>query len=104
LVDISAVGELSKLKDLYVEKCKRLRDFSCLNENDSIEEIFISELDSIKFVSSMKEIKSLKFWDLQDGDISPVFAARSLKDVFFTPNKKHYTHTVQEVQTLLGKA
>jgi internalin A len=104
LNDVSAIGKLRSLKILYIEKCKRLSDFSCLSGNNSIEELFVSELDSIAFVSSMKNIKSLRFWSLTDGDINPVFKAKKLGYVYFTPNKKHYTHTAEEVKSLLEKS
>ncbi|WP_445367696.1 hypothetical protein ACH5Y9_22825 [Methylomonas sp. BW4-1] len=102
LNDISSLGKLNSLTTLHVEKCKLLNDFSFLSNNKSIENLFVSDLDSISFVASMERIKSLRFWNLKDGDISPVLKTKSLISVDFYPDKKHYSHTKAEIKSLMG--
>lgn len=103
LTDISEINKLKSLHTLHIEKCKVLNDFSVLKDNETISDLFISELDSLSFVPAMKKLKELKFWNLKDGDISPVLASPSLDEVFFHPAKKHYTHQVDEINRLLSE-
>jgi len=103
LKDISALGELKHLAILHVEKCKSLTDYSFLAGNDSIENLFASDLDSISFVANMKRIRLLKFWNVKDGDLTPALKSKSLKKVDFYPEKKHYNHTKAELNALLAQ-
>ncbi|PSL47543.1 internalin A [Chitinophaga niastensis] len=103
LTDITAIRKLAQLNKLQIEKCKNLTDFPFLANNDVIKELFISELHTLSFVPSMKKLEKLKFWDLKDGDISPVLKSKSLKEVDFYPSKKHYSHTKEEIKQLLKK-
>ncbi|MCL2308854.1 MAG: toxin [Proteobacteria bacterium] len=104
LLDISAIGQVASLSNLYIETCKKLSDFSILKNNKSIETLFISDLDSVNFVPSMKKIKSLKFWNLKDGDLSPLLNSKTLSDVYFYPQKRHYTHGKDDINALLKPA
>lgn len=97
LVDASALATLKRLANLHVEKCKRLTDYSFLSGADGIEDLFISDVDSLSFVPKMKRLRKLKFWNLKDGDITPVSQSKSLKDVYFYPEKRHYSHTRAEI-------
>ncbi|MBB5637255.1 internalin A [Pedobacter cryoconitis] len=101
LTDITEINQLKSLQSLHIEKCKALTDFSFLGGNETISDLFISELDSLSFVPGMKALKELNFWDLKDGDLNPVLASESLKEVYFHPSKKHYTHTVKQINQLL---
>lgn len=103
LEDASALGELRGLMTLHIEKCKNLVDFSFLEKNDSIENLFVSDLNSISFISSMKKVRTLRFWNLVDGDLSPALAAKSLQAVDFYPNKKHYSQSKEEINILLSQ-
>lgn len=103
LLDIRTVNALPRLATLYVEKCARLRDCAFLADNQTIEALFVSELDSAAFAPRMRKLASLKFWDLKDGDLRPLAASTTLKDVHFHPRKRHYTHSVDELNALLRR-
>ncbi|CNG66775.1 hypothetical protein [Yersinia similis] len=102
VVDALKINELNNLVFLYIEKCKNLSDFSFLNGNDSIEEIFISELDSVSFVPEMNKIKSIKFWNLKDGDLNKILKSKTLKSVYFYPDKRNYNYKLDEITEFLS--
>jgi internalin A len=103
LTDASALAKLKSLKKLHVEKCKHLRDFSFLAGASELEELFVSELDSIAFVPKLKHLKLLKFWDLADGNVAPALDAPALAKVDLYPDRKHYTHTKAEINAQLAR-
>lgn len=96
LKDIQTLKQLTFLKELSIEKCKFLTDFSFLG-NTSIKELFIDDLNSIKFISSMIGLEKINFWNCKDGDMTPLLELKSLKEINFYPNKKHYSHTIEEI-------
>ncbi len=102
LTDAKAISSLSCLEKLHIEKCKLLTDFSFLEGNTSIKELFIDNLDSIDFVSSMPNLEKINFWDCKDGNMKPLLESKSLKQINFYPNKKHYTHTIEEIIEITG--
>lgn len=101
LIDISSINKLKKLSSLHIEKCKNLNNFSFLKNNDSINDLFLSNADSLEFIPTMKHIKSLKFWDLKDGNLNFLLKSPSLERVDFYPQKKHYTHKKDEINNFL---
>lgn len=101
LKDIQTLKQLTFLKELSIEKCKFLTDFSFLG-NTSIKELFIDDLNSIKFISSMIGLKKINFWNCKDGDMTPLLELKSLKEINFYPNKTHYSHTIEEIIEITG--
>lgn len=101
LSDIDQIQE-THIKKLYIEKCKKLTDFSILKNNSTIQELFITELDSLSFVKSMKKIEKIHFWHCEDGDLNPLFESKTLKTIFITKDKKHYTHTQDQINAYLN--
>ena len=57
--------------------------------------------DDLKFIQSMKSLLSFRFWNCKNGDLSPLLGNPILKDVYFTPNKKHYSHTLEQIKILI---
>jgi len=100
LVNISSLLKLPLLEKLHIEKCKLLNNFSFLKDNTCIKELFIDNIDSIDFVATMPNLERLNFWSCKDGNMKPLLESRSLKQINFYPNKKHYTHTIEEVNEL----
>ncbi|WP_306353284.1 hypothetical protein [Flavobacterium sp. '19STA2R22 D10 B1'] len=98
LINIDAISQLPRLKQVYFECCKGLYDFSVLKENKSITELFIDILDSLSFIKSMPELEKISFWNLKDGDLTPLIEAKQLKQFYFYPNKKHYSHKLEEIK------
>lgn len=101
LADVSAVNAVQGLSDLYVEKCKLLHDFSFLAGHEGIESLFVSELDSVAFVPAMSKLRALHFWSVKDGDLSSLGDSASLEEVAFFPQKRHYSHTQEQVNAWL---
>ncbi|OXB03264.1 leucine-rich repeat domain-containing protein [Flavobacterium pectinovorum] len=101
LKDIQTLKQLTFLKELSIEKCKFLTDFSFLG-NTSIKELFIDDLNSIKFISSMISLEKINFWNCKDGDMTPLLELKSLKEINFYPNRKHYSHTIEEIIEITG--
>lgn len=104
LTDISSVSELKNLLSLYIEKCKGMDSFEFLNENKTISELFLSTVNSLSFIPTMKRIKYLKFWELKDGDLNYLLKSPSLEKVDFYPQKKHYTHKKEEINNLIVRS
>lgn len=103
LEDIHKINEVSSLENLEIECCKKLLDFSFLKDNSYIEDLFIDKLDSIDFVESMPNLKKINFWNCKDGNMTPLLKSQSLEDVNFYPNKRHYTHTLKEIEEIRQK-
>ena len=103
LEDIHKINEVSSLENLEIECCKKLLDFSFLKGNSNIEDLFIDKLDSIDFVESMPNLKKINFWNCKDGNMTPLLKSQSLEDVNFYPNKRHYTHTLKEIEEIRQK-
>ena len=103
LDDIHKINEVSSLENLEIECCKKLLDFSVLKDNSYIEDLFIDKLDSIDFVESMPNLKKINFWNCKDGNMTPLLKSQSLEDVNFYPNKRHYTHTLKEIEEIRQK-
>lgn len=101
--NISSLSELNKLETLYIEKCKLLGGFGFLTGNKTIKNLFLSEVDSLDFIPTMKSIKNLKFWELKDGNLTYLLNSPSLEKVEFYPQKKHYTHKKEEINSLINK-
>ena len=100
--DISPIASLPNLKTLDVECCKNMTDFSPLKGNNVIEKLTIDRVDSLDFVPQMQSLYAIKFFNCIDGDLRPLLESRTLKDIFFYPSKKHYTHTLEQLITQIA--
>ncbi|MDR1451399.1 MAG: hypothetical protein LBI57_03580 [Helicobacteraceae bacterium] len=98
--DISVINNFSVLEKLNIEKCKKLKDYSFLSENKSIKELFIDSLNSLAFIPSMKKLEKINFWDCKDGNMNYLLKSESLKNINYYPNKKHYTHKLEEIKNI----
>lgn len=101
LTDIDSINLLDYVGEVSFEKNSRLHDYSVLANNQNIHDLFISDLDDLEFIKSMKSLSSFKFWNCKNGDLSPLLANPILKEIYFTPNKKHYSHTLEQIKTLI---
>jgi internalin A len=97
LNDIAHVASHTSLQKLHVEKCKKLTDFSFLKGSKNIKELFIDKLDSIGFIEKMLNLEKIHFWDSKDGDMTPLLKNKNLQIINFFPNKRHYSHTLEEI-------
>jgi len=102
LVNIDDIALNSDIKDIFFENTKRLTDFSILAKNRSIEELRLATtIDSLEFVPKMKSLKSITFSNVKDGNLEPLLESKTLEDVYFYPEKKHYTHKLDEINKIL---
>ena len=99
LYDISPIASLPNLKTLHMERCKNMTDFSPLKGNNVVEKLTLDRVDSLDFVPQMQSLYAIKFFNCSDGDLRPLLESRTLKDIFFYPSKKHYTHTLEQLIT-----
>lgn len=102
IIDISVLSHISGLKTLRLFNCKQLQDLTQLVPNNTIENINISVLKDLLFLAGMKQLKSLCFDDVINGDISPLFSSISLEYVGLV-SKKKYSHTEKEVNQILER-
>lgn len=102
IADISLLSHISGLKTLRLFKCKQLQDLTQLVPNNTIEHINISVLKDLLFLVGMKQLKSLCFDDVINGDISPLLGSHSLESVSMV-SKKKYSHTEKEVNQILER-
>lgn len=100
--DVTPAFKIPKLSLLHIEECKNIRDISLSEDNHSIEDLFVSEVDSLSFISQMKGLQKLKFWSLKDGQLAPIIEKNPpLDEVDFYPNKRYYSHTKEEIKQIL---
>lgn len=97
LEDIHKINEISTLERLDIERCKILTDFTFLRGNTYIQDLLIDKPDSIDFIGYMPNLKKINFWNCKDGNMNPLLQSQSLEIINFYPNKKHYTHTIEEI-------
>lgn len=102
ITDISVLSHISGLKTLRLLNCKQLQDLAQLVPNNTIEHINISNLKDLLFLEGMKQLKSLCFDDVINGDISPLLGSHSLESVSMV-SKKKYSHTEKEVNLILER-
>lgn len=99
LENIEVISSLTQLEKLHIEKCKLLSNFSVLKESN-VTDLFISELDSLDFITEMKSLKKINFWNCKDGNLKYILDNNNLETVCFYPNKKSYTHTLEEIEKI----
>lgn len=101
LSDANSIAKLDKLEWIWVEGCKNLLDYSFLSNNNSIKKLLISDLDSLDFVRNMNKLENINFWNCKSGDLSPLLENLMLKEVSFSPQRKHYSHKKDEINNIL---
>lgn len=104
LRDAAALGELPRLADLRVEKCRHLRDYGWLRTATSLRNLEIrGDLASLRFVEDLPHLERLVFDNLVDGDFGPLLASPSLRTVNLFPSKRHYPMRLEELQARLDE-
>jgi internalin A len=98
--NIEAIMDLPELEILNIEKCKKLSNYSFLAGNKSIKELFIDNLDSLLFVPSMEKLEKINIWNCKDGNMEYLLESKSLKKINISSNKRHYTHTLEEIKRI----
>lgn len=91
-----------RLRILKIMKCGKLSALEFLRGNQSIESLYSDSIESLAFVPSMTRLEYLGFDKLADGDLAPVLASASLREISFAA-KKHYTHGLAELRDALAR-
>ncbi|WML48519.1 hypothetical protein RCG23_25415 [Neobacillus sp. PS3-34] len=98
LESIKQISEGSqKIKELAIESCKNIKDFSEINTLKELEKLLFTdsgEIPSIRFIEELPQLKSFVFMGttVEDGNLNPCIG---LEYVAFT-QKKHYTHKMKD--------
>ena len=95
LLDASALESCAKLQTIHIEGCKRLNQ-SFLPKLKAARKLFVDRVDSLNFVSELPFLEHLSFWDCLDGDLSPVLKSKSLRESWFSVDRRHFSHSRQE--------
>lgn len=103
LNDISILNQIENIEKVSIKKCKLLSDLNTLAENKSIKFLYSEKIDELNFIPSMKSLNYLGFAELKNGDLSALMMSKTLSKVGFYPNKKHYSHTQDEINKLLNQ-
>ena len=90
------INKLKSLTELHVEQCG-WTDFSDLRIA-ALEDIFVSKVASLHFIAKLKSLRKLYIWDSVDGDMLPVMKHPMLKEIYFSVQKKHYSHKEKFLQ------
>ena len=95
LLDASALESCTKLQTIHIEGCKRLNQ-SFLPKLKAARKLFVDRVDSLNFVSELPFLEHLSFWECLDGDLSPVLKSKSLRESWFSVDRRHFSHSRQE--------
>jgi hypothetical protein len=91
------------VEDVLLENIKRLTDYSIFEKNTGIKYLcFWTTVDSLDFVPKMKSLESITFRNVKDGNLNPLLKSNTLKWVYFSKNKRHFTHTLDEITIKLN--
>ncbi|MFD1800962.1 hypothetical protein ACFSFZ_01925 [Mixta tenebrionis] len=103
LLNLSGIDALKKLNGVFIINSKQMVNFSCLKGNCSIEQLGLNRVDSLDFIRYMPNLKTVGFDELIDGNIALALEIPHIERITFYPNKKHYTHTQQEVNEIIAR-
>jgi internalin A len=103
LADIFALAKSKNLRDLYVDKTKRLTDYSPLAGSRSLQSLrLMTPIDSVDFVPRIGSLQSFLCHEIHSNDLSALLRAKSLKHLEIVPEKRSYTPKVAEIKQSLG--
>lgn len=104
LESLDYIDQLSEsLNEIELDTCKKIKSIEIISKLPNLE-IFnaynCGEIDSINSIRVLKKLKEICVgFTVVDGDMSPCIG---LKSVTFV-NKKHYSHTLNEIRTFNGE-
>ncbi|MDR1384999.1 MAG: hypothetical protein LBJ67_14295 [Planctomycetaceae bacterium] len=105
LCDIRQLTKLPLLKDIELDHCKKIQIEGILEQCRKLKILkYFScpNLPSLSFLHKLKDIEFFSFSniDVKDGDMTPLL---KLKYFGFYPNKKHFSHTLEEIRKIQQK-
>lgn len=92
LNDINDLEKVSNsLKDLSIDRCPKIKDFSCLEKLVNLEHLYLwggNTLPNLAFLNALKKLKIFTFsMVIEDGDLTPCM---QLHYAYCAKNKKFY--------------
>ena len=86
-----------EIKELAIESCKNIKDFSEIKTLKELEKLLFTEsgvIPSVRFIEELPQLNSFVFMGttVEDGNLNPCIG---LEYVAFT-GKKHYTHKMKD--------
>jgi hypothetical protein len=105
LYDISALKNLPSLIEIELNHCRKIyidNIFEHCRQLKILRYFGCANLSSLSFLKKLKDIEFFSFSDIniEDGDLTPLL---KLKYFGFYPNKKHYSHTLDELRKIQQK-
>lgn len=106
LNNVNELKLISGLRELYVDTCKKMEDFTDVIEFLPEIEIFSylnsTDFSSISFLRYLKKLRKLIFLDTNvvDGDMRPILNCTKLDYVAFS-RKKYFSHSEREIMQLI---
>lgn len=100
-LEVAGPVSLDALVFLHVEDVPGWTDFGNLASDSLLELELFTKAKSLKFLSRLPALRKLVFWNIEDGDLAPVLDHPSLREVYFAPHKRHYSHKEAELNALL---
>ncbi|MEZ4362807.1 MAG: hypothetical protein R3B48_21630 [Kofleriaceae bacterium] len=93
---------LDRLKVLHLEEIPKWTDFRNLSSRTLQELELFTKAESLAFLPQLPALRELYFWDVQDGSMAPILVHPRLREVYFEPHKRHYSHKEAELNALLN--
>ncbi len=102
LVDVNAVTELPNLEDITFDHCKKIQWEGVFERCKALRILGLqacSDIPSLSFLKQIKNLTGFGFSDctILDGDLTPLL---ELEHFGFYPNKRHHSHTLEELEKL----
>ena len=93
---------MPKLEELRLDNCKKINFEGIFEKCHKVKQLACNggpDVPSLSFLKQMKSIEVFRFCEtnILDGDLTPLL---QLKDFGFYPNKKHYSHTSEQLEEI----
>jgi internalin A len=102
LCDIRPLTKLHLLEDVMLEHCKKIRIEGILEQCKKLKVLKYFACPNLPNLSFLQHLKDIEFFsfsnvNIEDGDMTPLL---KLKYFGFYPDKKHYSHTCNELRKI----
>jgi len=102
LSSLSGIDSLVKLVDLDISSCNKLTSITEVYNLRKLIRLMLNNcgsIESLRPILALHQLTTISFWEsttIADGDLSPLLALTSLKQVSFA-NRRHYSHTREQI-------
>jgi hypothetical protein len=105
LWNISALTKVPNLEEIVLNHCKKMEIKNTFEQCEKLKTLKYFDCPNLPSLSFLKKMKNLEFFsfsgiDIEDGDVTPLL---KLKYFGFYPNKRHYSHTCEELEKMQQK-